>query len=38
MEGLRDILVPVIDWGLRITGAVALVVTAGFLTWWWWLG
>jgi hypothetical protein len=34
MEGLKSIIIPIIDYGLRIAGCGALVVIAFFLAWW----
>jgi len=34
MEGLKALIIPVIDWTLRIAGAAALVAVASFYIWW----
>lgn len=35
MEGRMQLLIPIIDWTLRIVGAASLVVIAFFIGWWW---
>lgn len=35
MEGFKNLIIPAIDYALRIAVAVALVVIAFFLCWWW---
>lgn len=35
MEGLVNVLAPIIDWVLRIAGCAALVIIAFFIAWWW---
>jgi len=34
MDGLQNLLIPIIDWALRIAGAASLVVVAVFIVWW----
>jgi hypothetical protein len=36
MEGLRNVLIPIIDRVLRIAGAFALLAIAVLLAWLWW--
>lgn len=34
MEGFKELLIPALDYALRVAGAVSLVVIAAFLAWW----
>jgi hypothetical protein len=34
MNGLYQLLIPIIDWALRIIGCAALVIIAFFICWW----
>lgn len=34
MEGFQNLIIPFVDWLLRIAGAISLVCIAFFLAWW----